>query len=203
MKSISSFLEYTGGEVVPHVLYTSKVPIKLNGKFHFQIFGSAKFNGVTVRDTSITAILENSELVLSKDASVIFHRSPPLTRITEENVPVPDLPDYEDEATASIAAMIEDVLNKRGYFADRRTTDLDDDEIDDDDDNTGLPVSSFTLLENLEADIHETDDVIENVNVHGDIQPSEPKNEDKVEDTNEGQNVGLRDAVEAPAAVAE
>jgi hypothetical protein len=201
MRQIAKYLKYDGGPIQAHCLYTGTEKFKLNGQIEFQIFGSAKLNGHTIKDTNIRTQADDDILVLGKDSAVVFHKTPKNVETPEGYEPVPDIPDYMDEATASIAGMVEEVLRRRGLLAEGERSvlpEFDEQEFEDDEYDVRIPLSEATLLPNPNTD-DKNDEIQSGQVVDSDLQQStevSPEVE-SVSDVN-SEDTGMRDRVSDP-----
>lgn len=196
MKQINAYLKYDGGEVHPHTMYTGTKPFLFTGKVSFQVFGIAKFNGCTIKDTTIQAKTDQGEIILDGKSAIVFHKCPLVLKQQEENVPVPDIPDYSSDAEMSIMLMVEDALRKRGVLpAEGAEPDLDDNEYEDELDARIMPISPLTLLEDKHSDIHQDDEPNQTISSDSDIQQTDVVREPETDkmDTDVS-DTGLRDS---------
>jgi len=148
MRHVNDVMKYDGGDIKTGIMYTGGA-FKLDGKYSFRVFGKCVLDGVTITDSEVS-IEKTGKLTVSKDSAILFSVAPNKPAKTPEGFePVPPVPDYMDDATRSIAMMIDEVLRTRGLLPAEGADQFDDDDIDDDDsDSLVKSVSSLTLLPN-------------------------------------------------------
>lgn len=162
MRQILGYLKYDSSPVKQGILYSAGDPFLIDGDVEFCLFGKAKLNGSHIQDTTIKMRCDQVKLVLEKSSSVVFYKVPTIKKAHPENEPVPDIPDYEDQAHASIAMMVEEVLRQKGLLAagEAKPSNFDElfDEFDDDD-YEGAEIDEYTLFEDPNR---ETPDLLQN-----------------------------------------
>lgn len=148
MKKIVDFLTYEGGEILPHVMYTGQgSDIVVEGKIDITTFGTVIMNGIKVTNTSLFAMLNKPmHIKLQKDSAILFNKVPAVPKQLDEHVPVPDIPDMDDEKEQQMYSMFNEWAIKRGLVSktveEGGSDQFDDDEewVDDMEDDYGFPL---------------------------------------------------------------
>lgn len=149
MKNIIRFEKYDGqSDLAVNVMYTGK-EFNINGKYDLEVYGQGKLNGSLVSGRIRGYGIVN--LVLNQNASVVFWNLPREKRHPEYE-PVPDPPEYQDEATQHINFLIAKYMEKMGINIDIDNNDGMSDELDldqdlDDDDDFDIPIDDFSLVD--------------------------------------------------------
>lgn len=142
MKNIIGYEKYEGGEIRPLIMY-SGTNFKCQGSYDYEIYGQAKCNlsGLLIQGRRRGHGLV--DLTLKPNACIVFWRVPSLVKHPEYD-PVPDVPEYADEATQHINYLISQYLEKLNIPTLPKYQEYEEDL---DEDEEEIPISTFSLVD--------------------------------------------------------
>lgn len=112
MKNIIDYLEYDGAsDLAVNVMYTGG-PFEINGTYDLEVYGKGRINQHPVEGRVRGS--GDIKLTIQKGSAVVFWQLPVKADTPGGFMPVPDLPDVEDQFAQELEHYIEQALQRRG-----------------------------------------------------------------------------------------